>query len=93
MNNPHLRVVSHPARIGVSIKELDLATLLAIVEMRAIAEEDGHLALLRFTTGWKCMLGTPLLDMPAGYREVKVLPSCSEATGALLSCLLAHDQR
>lgn len=93
MNNPHLRVLSSPRRIDVSAKELDLATLLALVEMRAQAEADGHLTLMRFTTGWKCMLGTPQLDLFEGYREVQTLPSCAGAVDALLSCLLAHERR
>lgn len=93
MNNPNLRVVSSPGRIDVSATELDLATLLALVEMRAKAEADGHLTLMRFTTGWKCMLGTPQLDLFDGYQEVQKLSSCAGAADALLSCLVAHERR
>lgn len=88
MDNPQ-----SPCRIDVAATELDLATLLALVEMRAKSDADGHLTLMRFTTGWKCMLGTPQLDLFEGYREVKTLPSCVDATNALLSCALAHERR
>lgn len=32
--------------------ELNLETLIRLAEMLAAAESDGHLTLMRFTTGW-----------------------------------------
>ena len=39
------------------------AVSLAIVLAKAAAEHDGHVTLMRFTTGWKIIFGTPSLDL------------------------------
>jgi hypothetical protein len=45
---------------------------LRTLEEWAQRRHDGHLTLMRFTTGWKVMLGTP--DMtPEGREEVQRL--------------------
>lgn len=70
---------------------LDLATLLALVERRAVADSDGHLTLLRFTTGWKCLLDTPDSLTSDGYQEVWQLPAYPTLREALTAILLAPD--
>ena len=39
------------------------------LENMACEENDGHLTIMRFTTGWKVFLGTPDLDV-GGDREL-----------------------
>lgn len=46
---------------------LGLITLLERSEHLAQALSDGHITLMRFTTGWKVVLATP--EMPAKARE------------------------
>ena len=61
--------------------------LMDVVEERARRQNDGHLTLLRFTTGWKAMFGTPDLDTGAGRTQVNALvmyPTLLEALLALL---------
>lgn len=69
------------------IESLDLGTLMALAERIAVDRADGHFTLMRFTTGWKCMLGTPNLDID-GREEVSVLPAFASAREALTSILL-----
>jgi hypothetical protein len=70
-------------------ESLDLGTLLSLAERYAVDRADGHLTLIRFTTGWKCMLGTPDLD-GEGRKEVSALPAFDSAREALTSLLLAR---
>jgi len=44
--------------------------LLQEAERLAQQHQDGHLTIMRFTTGWKVMLGTPVLDLYHGRPEV-----------------------
>lgn len=84
-----------PQRPAVSAagqaESLDLATLLALIESRAVAHRDGHLTILRFTTGWKILLGTPDLDSGAGREEVWQLPTYPTLREALVATLLASN--
>jgi len=41
----------------------------------AIEKADGHLTIMRFTSCWKVMLGTPNLDCGDGREEVRNLKS------------------
>ena len=41
------------------LDHLDLETLITLAERLAKQTQDGHLTILRFTTEWKCALGTP----------------------------------
>jgi hypothetical protein len=68
----------------VEIDSLDLDTLMAIAERIAVERTDGHLTLMRFTTGWKCMLGTPNLDID-GRSEVSSLPASPSVKEALVA--------
>lgn len=71
-----------------SIESLDLDTLMALAERIAVERNDGHLTLMRFTTGWKCMHGTPNLDGD-GRTEVSALPAFGSAREALISFICA----
>jgi len=72
----------------VPIEDLNLDILLALAERRAVAETDGHLTLLRFTTGWKFLLGIPNLDSGKGREEISVLKSYPTSKEALVAFLL-----
>ncbi|MDP2603401.1 MAG: hypothetical protein Q8S00_12525 [Deltaproteobacteria bacterium] len=70
----------------ISRHERRLLQMLRLAEKLAVDLKDGHLTILRFTTHWKIMLGTPemTIDFPraldgditdtCGYGEVKKLP-------------------
>lgn len=65
----------------------DVVALLALAEAQALQVADGHLTILRFTTGWKVALGTPDLLGGDGYGELRHMlpyPSLEEALLALL---------
>lgn len=55
--------------------DLTLAALVDAAESMARERADGHLTLLRFTSGWKAALSTPDLDTGAGREQIWVLPS------------------
>jgi len=42
---------------------MDLEKLIQEAEILAKAKTDGHLSILKFTTGYKVFLGTPNLDI------------------------------
>jgi hypothetical protein len=69
----------------------DLDTLLALAERKAAEEADGHLTLMRFTTGWKCMVGTPNLDIGEGREEIRRLTMHSSLKEALVDLLVARS--
>jgi len=68
------------------IESLDLHTLMSLAEQIAVDRSDGHLTLMRFTTGWKWVLGTPNLD-GEGRSEVSALPTFGSAREALVSLI------
>jgi hypothetical protein len=71
-------------RLKGNSQELDLKTLLAALEERAVARADGHLTIMRFTTGWKVLIGTP----DYSYRsEIEVLPAYTSLYEAILGVL------
>ena len=74
--------MTQPALVG--IESLDLSTLIALAERIAIDRADGHFTVMRFTTGWKCMAGTPDLDV-GGRDEVSALASFRSMREALVS--------
>jgi hypothetical protein len=49
--------------------------LVALVTLAAKCYADGHLTILKFTTGWKCMVGTPDLDSGEGRKQISLLQS------------------
>jgi hypothetical protein len=66
-------------------EDLDLETLIGLAEILAAEKTDGHLTLMRFTTGWKGFLGTPDLDTGDGRGEVTGHP----IHDTLRECLIA----
>lgn len=63
------------ARVGIANylaeqEQTEVARLLEMAEYRAAQRYDGHLTIMRFTTGWKVMFGTPDLDGGTGRDEV-----------------------
>ena len=63
--------------------ESDLRTLITLAEMKA-RDHDGHLTIMRFTTEWKAMLGTPNLDTGKGREQIKALKGYESLEDALL---------
>ena len=51
----------------------DLRTLMNLAELKAEQFTDGHLTIMRFTTEWKAMFGTPNLDTHEGREQVRDL--------------------
>jgi len=72
------------------IDSMDLATLVSLAENLA-NEQDGHLSIFRFTTGWKVILGTPNLDTGQGREEIKKLKAYKSLRYALASLILKTD--
>ena len=70
-----------------------LAPLLWLAELRAKREADGHFTLMRFTTGWKCFLGTPDLDTGEGRGFVQKVPLHPTAEAAITHFLMEGVKR
>ncbi len=66
--------------------DADIASLLAQATLLAKAKTGGHLTIMRFTTGWKVMLGTPNLD--TGKDEMGQLICYSSMESALQALLV-----
>lgn len=73
-------------------KDLNLETLIGLAEMLATEEADGHITLMRFTTGWKVFLQTPDLDAGTGREEVANVKMHSTLKDALIDLLLHGDK-
>ena len=73
------------------LDHLDLETLITLAERLAKQTQDGHLTILRFTTEWKCALGTPSFYSSDGRSEVADLPGFATLREALTH-LIIHDQ-
>lgn len=69
---------------------LDLETLIMVAERRASKVADGHLTIMRFTTGWKAMFHTPNLLGPSGYDEVRQLQPFPTLKEAIMNLLLSY---
>lgn len=53
----------------------DLQTLLEKAELLAKEKTDGHLSILKFTTGYKVFLGTPNLDIREEREKISQMKS------------------
>jgi hypothetical protein len=60
--------------------------LLKIAELIARTRYDGHLTIMRFTTHWKAMFGTPNLDIDGRVevRRLKGFPTLEQALKQLI---------
>jgi hypothetical protein len=68
---------------------IDTETLLERAEAVAAKEWDGHLTIMRFTTGWKAVMGTPDIwnDDRGRIRRIPTASTMAEA----LRTLLRHE--
>lgn len=67
--------------------EMTVQELISVAEAIAKDRFDGHLTLMKFTTGWKAAWGTPDLDSGDGRSQVarlKPYPSLEDALKGLL---------
>jgi hypothetical protein len=69
------------------MKDEDLEILILKAEGKAVETSDGHLSLLRFTTGWKVYPGTPELRSGDGDEAVSNLKSFKTLREALVDYL------
>lgn len=60
-----------------------LAELMTAVTTLVKKKADGHLTILKFTSGWKVAFSTPDLDVGAGREEVAMLPAFKTLEEAL----------
>ena len=64
--------------------KLSTDDLIAIASMAAKCYADGHLTILKFTTGWKCMVGTPDLDSGEGRKQIAMLEAYESMDDAIV---------
>lgn len=69
-------------------EEFDLETLIGLAEALASKHADGHLTMLRFTSGWKVAIGTPDLDSGIGRDQVLRLTAYPTLRVALVALLI-----
>ncbi len=74
--------MSSPAYEKMTIEEL-----LNLVETLAKESNDGHLTMMRFTSGWKIFLGTPDLDSGDGREQIGKQVSYKEIRDGMISLL------
>jgi hypothetical protein len=67
----------------MSAQEERFIAMLRAAELIAAELADGHVTIMRFTTGWKIMLGTPEMTLDGGYDEVGELPGFESLEAAL----------
>ena len=69
---------------------LTLEDLFALAEGVVTMKNDGHLTIMRFTTGWKVMAGTPNLDTGNGRAEVANLGAYISLEEALVAFIKSY---
>lgn len=67
-------------------EEESLAEALAEAESIARSDHDGHLTVMRFTSGWKAFFGTPVLLYMGEYDLIFELDHHETIAGALEHC-------
>jgi hypothetical protein len=68
--------------------KLDLNTLFDILEEIAKKESDGHITVMRFTTGWKVAFSTPDLHSGHGYEQMSKLKQYDTLEEAIKDLLI-----
>ena len=58
--------------------------LIVLTNLVAKRYADGHLTILNFTTGWKCMVGTPDLEAGEGRKQLAALQTHESLNDALV---------
>jgi len=68
--------------------KLDLNTLFDILEEMAKKEADGHITILRFTTGWKVAFSTPDFNSSNGMEQISKLKNYETIREAIKDLLI-----
>ena len=68
-------------------QKLSTDDIVALATITAKCYADGHLTILKFTTGWKCMVGTPDLDSGEGRKQIAALPDYESLNDAVVADL------
>ena len=64
--------------------ETKLQTLIELAAAIAKRRADGHLSIMKFTTGWKVVMGTPILEpMSEDYDRLLAMPTYASIETAL----------
>jgi hypothetical protein len=66
----------------------NLNSLLQMLILQAERTHDGHLTIMRFTTGWKVVCGTPSLDQD-GWSQLQALPNRADLAQSIRAALVA----
>lgn len=70
------------------MKKADLNTLIKILEKMAKKEADGHITIMKFTTGWKAAFATPDLDAGRGRKQINKLKKYDTLEEAIENLLI-----
>ena len=65
----------------------DLNRLIDCFELLSEIFSDGHLTIMRFTTGWKACFGTPDLDTGRGRTQVEALKTYKTLSEAIFQAI------
>jgi hypothetical protein len=66
-------------------QKLSTDDFIALTNLVAKRYTDGHLTILKFTTGWKCMVGTPDLDSGEGRKQIAALETYENFNDAVIA--------
>lgn len=66
---------------------MSIEVLLKILAMIACEKADGHYTIMKFTTGWRVMIGTPDLDGGSGREQVELAPHGETLEAAIISTI------
>ena len=66
-------------------QKLSTDDLIALTNLAAKCYADGHLTILKFTTGWKCMVGTPDLDSGDGRKQIAAIETYESLNDAIVA--------
>jgi hypothetical protein len=78
--------------MNTGTQDQSIGDLLRRAQELAREQYDGHLTMLRFTGGWKVMLGTPDLRSGDGSGEVSRLRSFGSLEEALSDLLRGSEE-
>ncbi|MCL5770695.1 MAG: hypothetical protein M1479_00255 [Actinobacteria bacterium] len=70
------------------MEKIDLNTLFDILEEMAKKETDGHITIMKFTTGWKAAFSTPDLDSGSGREQISKLKKYNTLEEAIKDLLI-----
>ena len=70
------------------MERLELNTLFDILEEMAKKEADGHITIMKFTTGWKVAFSTPDLFSGNGNEQISKLKNYDTLKEAIKDLLI-----